>query len=578
MARNFKSLSDTEKKELQELIAKKKAKTLTDQDAKRLAELNEKCGFKGGKSSSKEGFRPGNDFSWWNKREDLLKDAANYKCDYIAGNELGDTYQFVLPGVLTVDLIDTFGISKVSTDPLNVWSRDLYLRMFQKFRVPNGYSHSDLGITIAATIMVSAMFAYYERVYGVINRYNIRNLNIPFAEARALGLNDLTADWLRSHLSDFRYDLNELIARAQRIVLPKDISLIADKISLYGYEYLDHQSLRSQIIMFRPKYYGVYSDTALKSGGSLRFNAIDYSDPGFFFNMAVDDETNMCTILEEMVNALVGSDSVNKIYADLVTWFGEDAMLHFVQVPEEYVVLPVYSESILHKLHNTEAFFDGMLEQGEDYLDLVASACPKDMIAADKTVVTSGYWVYQCNDTIISAPVFSTTHDTELLEKNDWTYPIGTMGGSTPDVVEHLLDTYHEDVTEETITEGVIFKYSTDRILKSGKTACLIKSCSFEIPCEFNFYSTRSENPVSTFYNNITDDDDIAASFAAKMALIDWAPLSYYKVDFRVGNSEIDFVYGDVDNVVMIPNTGLKKVHRAIVYSGLQTDIKVINK
>lgn len=572
-------LTEQEKKELKELVAKKKAKTLTETEAARLEELNKKCGFKGKKKDpkkkdTKKGFVPGNDFSWWSKVPELLRDAANFKCNYVAGDRIaGNDIPFVVPGVLAVKMKSVYGCDAKATDPINVWARDLYLKMFHNYRPASGYSASDLAIAVLAAIEAVKVIAKYERIYGIINRYSRLNINMPLVEASALGLSASTVSYLQGHMSDFRYDLNFLIRKAQRLCVPKDISALADAISLFGYEYLDHENARAQIIMFDSDEFGVYSDTALSSGGSISFNEFTASN---LFDFTGD---NMCTALSDVLDALLGSDSIQRIYADMVVWFGQDAMLAFVPIPEDYIVAPAYSESMLHKLHNLECI-------NGDYTSKLTSWASDLLSDNDRDIVLNGnYHIYQVNDIVVTRGALTGTGAAEpIIYKNG-----KILASTSTDIINnttcHLLDTYRVDPDAEVITEGVMYKYDSE-VLNGDATArsAVLTSAAFYLVSHIQLWSNSAQDLEDPTYieltNLIYDDEETAKISAGSLACIDWAPLVYDLGDASAADDnnvfKINHIYGDMDQVIPMYHNDIARLQRTIVLSGLHTEVKSV--
>lgn len=563
---------------LQELLQKKKDGTITPEEQAELLKLSKGKGNRRSKrdykhtqgkgkgySSSKVDFGPGNDFSWWNKYPELIADAANFKCNYVAGKSIaGSDLPYVVPGVLAVDLEPTYGSDIEVTDPINIWARDLYLKMFQKYRPASGYTASDLGIAIIAGIECLKLIASYERIYGVVNRYSVRNINMPDAEAASLGLTPTQAQYLRGHLSDFRYDLNSLLMKAQRLCIPKDISAIADAISLFGYEYMDHENERAQFINFRLRHCGLYSDNFMQSGGCVVMESILY------FDFSLD---NMCAALDARLNALLGSDSIQRIYADLVVWFGEGAMMQFLPVPENFTVLPTYSEEILHKLHNMEQIMD--FGASDTFVSAIDNALP----TSDITLLglpTTGRLIYQCDDRIVSKFGVTNTNGTRTVFTMGGVQWLGSTVSSVASINKaHPLDTYRNDVTPDIVVEGVLFKHAANSQNDGTNYIKVVESAAFYVVVRVGLITMVGGNPT---YTNIdltwTSSLSNAAEAAGRLAVLDWAPL-VIKLDSSLA---VEWIGGDVDNIIPVYSNDIARLQRASLLSGLRTDQPIVSK
>jgi hypothetical protein len=283
---------------------------------------------------------------------------------------------------------------------------------------------------------------------------------------------------------------------------------------------------------------------------------------GSIFNLAAD---NMCIALDEQLNALLGSDSIQKIYADLTVWFGEDAMLQFVPVPEDYTVLPVFSESILHKLHNLETLFSNSFS--------IVTQINNNLSSADKTFLQNGqHHIYQYNDAIVTALDVVNTGTRTWVTQGDWMHYSGANGAVTA-IDCHILDTYRVEPDPEVIVEGSLFKYQTHDGIVGSDVYTEIVSCAFFIPVYVIMWTLVNGTSTPDSYTTLDTNQSVAQQTAGVLALIDWAPLAYQVV----GNT-ITKAYGDMDNVIPLYANDLSRLQRTCVLSGLHTDVRVIVK
>lgn len=563
-----------QEKRFQELVEKKKTAKLEGKDWKEYKALLKKFGTR-----STE-FKPGNDFAWWNRYAELMRDAANLKCNWIAGTPLISEGNSVLriPGVIKFKMYNTYGSENDITGPVNLAARNTYLKMFQKYRGVTAYNAPDLGITFIATLEVFQLVAKLERIYGVINKYDMLNRNAPRVLTQALGISDADADYIRSHLSDYRYDLNNIILKAQRILLPKDMSIFLDRISLYGYIYKDHQSARAQYVVFDYDHYGVFDETSLSTGGCVRF------EPASYWNISLINTTNdgktMFPVLNKLVEALLGSESVQKMYGDMLAYFGQDQMVIMLPLAENYVVDAVYSESILHKIHNAECIRSIYNTATPTYLRAGWNA---NMSADDISVLKSftHQCIYQFNNVIINKHSVYTSGSNNEFTNGGYGYK-----GSSTRIVNgmlyngtHVLDAYVEDFKDETVVEGVLWKPLMNEVSRSTTSPAhydvILVSCGPEVIESFEIYT---DSP-STTITPVTGTTFVisASSFIYKLFCLDWAPL-IFQVNISGDVANYNDVFGDVDNARATSSNDIRRIQECAVLSSFRTDIVVINK
>lgn len=565
-------LTDKEFKRWKEL--KKKYKSLTPDELNEFKDLDSRKG-------SKRVFVPGNDFSWWNKYPELMNDAANLLENYIAGTKLVDSY--IPVGAVTFYMQNTYGSEDSVTGPINLAARNLYLKMFQKYRGINSYDPTDLGIVMIATIEVFSLISKLERIYGVVNYYDIHNRNVPETLAHALGLTTTQTDYIRAHLSDYRYDLNNIIMRAQRILLPKDMSILLDKISLYGYVYKDHDSVDAQAIVFDTEIYGFFEETLLDTGSSIRFRTA--SESGFALLNTTNRNTSFFPLLQELVSRLLTSESVQKIYGDLLAFFGVEQMVSLQTLPEDYKIQPVYSESILHKVHNMEvpsaAVGTNLYALPTAGQEIVGTSIETTLFNANGA--GKGYpIIYQFNGVIhtkgclaptnrISAGNYTLISNPAMTTANLYGYGTDVTAHFAYLQNKHILDAYHEKFTPEIVCEGVLWKFTSSSYPYENDTEVklhVIDSCALEL-C----YKITTFNISGAVQNcvNISGSAATANNYAAGLSVIDWAPLVY---EFNGGNFQR--LLGDFDCMRPLSNIDMIRIHDAATLSAFRTDIVVV--
>lgn len=555
-------MNDRERYEF--LLAKKAKKRLDPKEFKEFKKLESK--LKG--SSDDSEFKPGNDYSWWSKYPEIIKDAANLKCNWIAGTPLAkkDINYLFVPGVVKFQMFNTYGAETSVTDPINMAARNIYLKMFQKYRGISSYEASDLAITFIATIELFQYIAKLERIYGVINQYDILNRAIPTQVLAALNISGSQADAIRNRLSDFRYDLNNLILKAQRVILPKDMSILTDRLSLYGYLYKDHESTRSQVIVFDYNNVGVFDETAISTGGSVRFDVLSNN------GLNLTDATKiMFPKLDEMINALLTSESVIKMYGDLLAYFGSDQMVTLLPLPENFVVTPVYSESILHKMHNAETLGGAASEEIFPWVKDGMSGADSTVLLGDKR------YIYQSDGVVYTLSCLGTAASETYNIPGSGTIKLWNVMLCNQDST-HILDSYRADFSEETVVEGSLWKYNLNFVRKDSiSPGYLIDSCGPEIIQCIYVYTRYDEDATHHQTHSVYTYPQTTAgvSDASWLTCLDWAPLVYQSNQVgQYAYAQVRII-GDVDNARWVSDNDIARIQKAALLSAFRSDIQV---
>lgn len=573
-------------KEFKEFKALDKKSNRTKAEEERYQELLAKKN-----SKSSDSHISGNDFAWWNKYPEILKDVANYKCNWLAGTPLNvkDVSVYV-PGAFRFKVHNMYGFDASATDPFNMEIRKLYLRMFNKYRGISSYTVADLGITLISTVEVFILAVKLARIYGVIKTYDMLNHNLPDTICSALGLSSNQADYIRSHLSDYRSNLNVLIQKAQSICMPADMSILKDKLSLFGNVYLDHNGKRAQAIIFDCYEYGIFYPVALQSGGCVKFETKSMNEViDFTYNTGTSSSgTTMFPVLDKMLNSLLENEIVNKQFGDLSAVFGLDQLVTISPIAEDYTVVPVYSESILHKMHNLDTLCtSGFQATGPNSTHGLRTAYPAGMSSQDRLELSNTTYRYaiQFNNVVYTVcsivnygdDVASQTIDGMVYIDSDH---VGTVYRTSNPV--SILDSYHTEFTPEIVTEGVLWKFTPVRLAGAsmGEVSTVIKvqSCGPEIIDEITCHTKKGATVISDVLVGNRVDTTISGyeedlfNFLSKISYLDWAPM-LVGYDANEYESMPSKIYGDIDNAKPMYTVDLLNLHRAIVQSAFRTDI-----
>ena len=336
----------SEFKKLMELMKQGK---LSDEQKARLAELTAK------KQAGKEG-KPGKqDISWWNKYPDLLKNASNVPFNTIKGATLRIDNVKDPEGIQPVNILSgarisylrTIGNSVTSEDAFNYQMRMLYLDMHRKYRGMGGYEWADLGIIEKAIVDCFADIARAEKIYGLLNEFQIKNRTIPNQLLTACGLS-ANIKIVQEDIANFHYQLNRIIVKMSSLCLPQGIAALQSYIELESNVYKDSDTDRAAWIVYECPYVSIYDPMSLGTGGCIRMRARTSGTQGY--GQLLSD---IITDLDAQTSALLSDTDVAKVCSDMIACYGESGVVTLAPIPELYHVPFVYNKERMMQLHNT---------------------------------------------------------------------------------------------------------------------------------------------------------------------------------------------------------------------------------
>lgn len=553
-------LDSKEFKRFKELSAKAKSKKITKEEEVELAALTAKKNEKGS-----------NDIAWWNAYPELLKNVANIPFNHVAGeayrlfdgNAETDVYT---PGLAVVKYLPTIGKSKKSSDAFNAQMRQLWLDMHRKYRGIGSYQASDLGIIMYAVVNVFTVIAKFERIYGVINTYQIANRNVPYTLVNALGI----SQDMMENLASFRYGLNLRIAKLQQLCLPKGIQAIDNELILNLFIYKDSDNPRASLFCFDPEYFYNYYATAMSTGGSLQANKFeDYMNgttPGgkLAFNV-----TDVFTVLDLMMDNLFSDDDVAKVCSDLIAAYGPENVMTVGFVPEDLALQPVHDYERSLQFHNLTFFTEGVKTTFDK----------SGLTANDETFIKTqsyGICIYQKNDVIYN----------ELTTWNrgsgNW-YSSGNLvmfasnsdhdsADANPIANRCLLDTWVDNPGDVEIVCGTRFTSicSKEKVVSSGGNNYYyydVDTFGLEVVTSIILWKKTgvSCNDTPIVGQVITDNSSMQAT-DMELHQFDWSPILYHRV---VGSSDV-YILSDIDNATVLTADQLAPIHDVAIYSAFK--------
>lgn len=516
-------------------------------------------GFKG---------KPGNDFSFWNEYPELMSIATRFPWMHIAGTPLeGDGILVNLPNVAIQHFYPIPGYQAGATSPLNLAFRQMYLDMHRRYRGIGTYQASDIAITMLCIESVLQKLVEAERIYGILNTYPIKTRIQPEGLLKAIGYDDSFIANVAAHRADFRYGLNRLIHLASRLPLPNGMSFFVNHVSLNGFVYKDSQDERADLIVFVCDGFFRYATTGdpdcINGAGTAIYTPFERSTFATYEELLQDIENDLNTLLYD--------SDILRITSDFIACYGENNMQVLSPVPEDYVVLPQYSESILSKWHNSERYVFGTMYLGYELASATTTAI---------TPRANLFAVYQEKDTIYSKPVLFNGSGVPTWE----TYE-GTIKGlaSTVDytnVMEtataHVVDTWMENPSEEIICEAMLWKCNTKRWVKSDNTkyALRIIGCATELLGKLELArvtrgTVYNRQQIYATYNNAMAINAMGQN-AVCLSQFDWAPYLLFE---NTSTHQLADVFGDTDNVSIVSVDTIGKIHDAALLSAFKVKV-----
>lgn len=294
-----------------------------------------------------------NDPSWYNSNGQLVQDAASVSFYTPAGAPFFPDYRHqyptkgaALPGIMTLDVIPTPGISTDRASALNLAALKLYTGMRKANSGAVNYSHSDLMMYCLAMDSVYIMYSEMLRLYGIMNCWSQYNRYKPEDIVTALGY-DYTD--FRENLADFRAWLNIWIKRANSFSLPVSFTISKRHSWLFSNIWADSTSAKAQLYAYRPAIYYLWDDHSSDQGSQLK--ATLWNCKGVWNQKKTFAKVKQS--MDHLLDLIANSDDIAIMGGDLEKAFGSNNMFSMASIDENYSIAPTFSEEVLMQIENS---------------------------------------------------------------------------------------------------------------------------------------------------------------------------------------------------------------------------------
>lgn len=295
-----------------------------------------------------------NPVEWYYPNEQLGKDSASIAYHILTGTGhnifrddiLGLKSQYVVPGIMTIRLVDGVGYSNGPTSTINTAIRSIYSWVRHQNSGHSNYEAPDLGMYILAMSEVYARYAEVCRIYRVAMTYKWVNRYIPDTVLAALGAD--AAD-IRANLAQFRAGLNVIAAKISSLAVPNIFPVFKRRDMLYSNIYMDSDTDRGQYYIFKKANYRIFSPTAAATGGSLiSHDEVELHTP-------VSAKLTVKQLLDHLTSILepiLSDEDMNIMSGDILKAYGRESLYVVNGVDENATCQPVYDETVLSQIEN----------------------------------------------------------------------------------------------------------------------------------------------------------------------------------------------------------------------------------
>ena len=291
----------------------------------------------------------------------MLKDAASITTSNVSGYPLNiddygtttfDGRSTIVPGIFTLvthpsvgnyGVISGSGLAPNPTAAVNLAAKNVYSFVRHANSGASNYDAPDLMCAILAADQVFSAIASGIRAYGIAMNYDQKNRYTPIGLLTAMGFDP---DSVINNLAQFRYYINNLIARASVIWVPDDMSIVARHFWLYSNIYKDSEDAKAQYYMFVPGSFWKFEPTAASTGSSL--SVVKWGNDTLH---TIKDWYNMVT---SMLDPIISDEDLGIMFGDMLKAY-QSHIFRLDQIPDNYTIMPTHNKEVMYQIHNSNA-------------------------------------------------------------------------------------------------------------------------------------------------------------------------------------------------------------------------------
>lgn len=481
----------------------------------------------------------GNDPSWYAANPALLRDSASIPFSWAVGTPISLDIPnmkspWSIPGIMTVDIIPSFGYSSDPNSPLNLAATSMYSFIRHANSGHANYDSPDLVLYIGAMTQIYSAINWLQRIYGCVTLYAQGNRYLPTAltEAQFVDYNDVY-----NNLANFRYGINALIAKCSSLAVPATMPIFNRHAFLFQNVYIEGPSIKDQMYMFNPAgFYWFDFDQA--SAGCLVYHQLQddvTTTPKYYTS------SELLSFVNAMLDSIVRNEDINIMSGDILKAYGGN-IIKLAPLPEIYPLVPVFNAAVLEQLKNATVFDSNDLHT----LDIKQSD--------DKSFL-------EYMPTYIAAERGTTTLE---QAKSLMDYYFG----------RRVLSTIIADPDPSVVMEDTRLMVALNPIGRTDVTASVI--CGSEIPVDIRYFtllfnsSGNGKLSIGRVYSSLSvTAEKMPVRFSA------FARLKHFKYCPAIcatifGTESITReIYFDADNFAVLDYQTLNKMHETAILSML---------
>lgn len=333
------------------LSEEEKKKKFGDKYDPNYSQNKSKDGYEGPKKESKL-----NDWEWYALSEEIAKSIGGFSYSDLTGVPKNVTITtatskdtdvstgvWLNQNVMKVGYINAQFATADVTSSLSKAATQLYVFLRHVNSGARNYEPADVMAVVLAMREIYSEFFEIKRALGIARYFNFFNRAIPEVLEQAL---QIDFDDLKKNIAIYRGELNILANTINSIAIPRYFKAFERAALISSVVFSDSDSMRGQFYVYDRMGYYTFSGTSETTGSALIFNT--KAAIGTVETIAIRLDR-----LNNMVAAILEDTDANTITGDVLHAFKDTEVYILDQIPDDYMVVPVFNEDLLAQVENS---------------------------------------------------------------------------------------------------------------------------------------------------------------------------------------------------------------------------------
>lgn len=320
--------------------------------------------------------------------EVLKKDIADFNWYQPIGTTIGPRgWNGSVPIIAAIKVQPSLGITNSPSSPTHQMARIMYNEIVRVNATSCPYEPVDLQLALLAVSELYKFTVWAGRFYKYLRMYSRFNRAIPDYFFNAEHAIKASFD---QNTTDYRAWYNNFVLKCSTISLPGNLQFFKNIDDMFSGVFIDEDSERAQFTLFIPYVFYKYSERGTNGGmlvpiipGYERRSTIDdntysttsqhdnkWTELGTPFIPNLDFTiTEVMRIGDELLEALLRSEDICRISADVYKAYGPEKLVHFNMLNEDDM-LPIYYSPDMNSM------IENAILVGRPQIDTLTTALP----------------------------------------------------------------------------------------------------------------------------------------------------------------------------------------------------------